>query len=148
MARASDVDGPWVARQRAANRPWAVIARMAGCAEADLRRLHDPRGGVAALAVTNRTPFEAAQRALTRARLTEDEATIVARLWLAGGAWKTRDTLTRGIATGRNALFAMKGVLKRAEAIGVRVLEDGSYYALSEDGARAVNALMADRGAA
>ena len=42
MTRASDVDPSFVEAKRKAGVGWASIARMAGCAEADLRKRVDP----------------------------------------------------------------------------------------------------------
>lgn len=109
MTRASDVDPAFVEAKRQARVGWASIARMAGCAEADLRRRFDPAAlGMAALPSRPKAQHEVVREFLLSAGLCSDDAQILTRMWRANGARQSSAQLAAGIAGGGAAIDACK----------------------------------------
>lgn len=95
MTRASDVDAAWVRQQRERGFGWAHVARMAGCAEADLRARYDPQySGVARARVA---PEDRVRLWLQQGGMVGVDATIVARMWAANGVFVSAVQLCDGL---------------------------------------------------
>ena len=73
---------------------------MTGCSELELRRKFDGSMPAVPIAKPTLSPRERAERALVRAGLGKDAATVVARLWHANGAVLPSAQLAQGIAGG------------------------------------------------
>ncbi len=134
MTRAQDVDAAFVRSKRAMRASWGAIARMTGCAEIELRRRFDPAGVIVASApppaVAGLSLREKARRALEYAGLDRDAATIVARLWHAGGGLMSSQVLAAGIAGGGAAQDECKRAREAARArLGLKFRDRG--FALS-----------------
>lgn len=143
MTRATDVDAAFVAAKRALGASWGAVARMAGCSELDLRRTHD-FGFTPAADVTARreeSPRDVAARALRNAGATRDEATVLARLWMANGAWCRSNDLARGIAGGGAAQDLCKAAKRTAKRLGIAFAEGQSGFALADAGVVRVSQL-------
>lgn len=137
MTRAQDVDGTFVADKRAMGASWGAIARMAGCSEVDLRREHDLGfKKVAADVIPRRaeSPRDVVAKALRRAGATRDEATVLARLWMANGARCRSDDLARGIAGGGAAQDVCKEAKKTAKRLGIAFADGPTGFALAAAG--------------
>lgn len=103
MTRIDHVDADFVLRKRALRASWSAIAGMTGCSELELRRKFDatlPALTALPAAKPTLSPREKAERALVKAGLGKDAATIVARLWHANGAVLPSAQLAQGIAGG------------------------------------------------
>lgn len=109
MTRASDVDPAFVEAKRRAGVGWASIARMAGCAEADLRRRFDPAAlGMTSLPARPKAQHEIVREFLLGSGLCGDDAQILTRMWRANGARQSSAQLAAGIAGGGAAIDACK----------------------------------------
>lgn len=146
MTRAGDIDIGWVASKRAARIGWADIARMAGCAEADLRRHFDPGATGADWTRRPANPRETVRQALLRQGFTADEALILARLWLANGARCTSRDLSSGIAGGELARELCAEAKRRAWAKGIGFEQGPGGYALSPAGLLKISELAGLKG--
>lgn len=102
MTRAADVDVEFVLSKRRIGASWSAIARMAGCAEADLRRHFDPTARALAPVVrpASLSPREQVEAWMKASGLDRDHARILSRLWHANGATMSSATLAQGIAGG------------------------------------------------
>lgn len=135
MTRALDVDYAWVAGKRAANASWAAIARMAGCNEIDLRRVHDVGFMAPAVARREQPPRERVEAALRRAGLHGDFARIVARLWQANGARMLAGDLCKGVAGGAAACNMVRDARTASRKLGIGFeVKAGSGFALTPAG--------------
>lgn len=146
MTRAADVDAAWVAGKRAANVSWSAIARMAGCNEVDLRRIHQA-GFVADTPRRAAAPRDLAEAALREAGLHPDYARIVARLWHANGARVAAQDLCRGLAGGAAACNLVRDARAAAQRRGIAFeVGPGMGFALAPEGVARVSALAGLRG--
>lgn len=100
MTRIDHVDADFVLRKRALRASWSAIAGMTGCSELELRRKFDASMPAVPTVKPALSPREKAERALVKAGLGKDAATIVARLWHANGAVLPSARLAQGIAGG------------------------------------------------
>lgn len=129
MTRAQDVDAAFVRSKRAMRASWGAISQMTGCGEIELRRRFDPAGVIVASAppaVVGLSPREKARRALEYGGLDRDAATIVARLWHAGGGLVSSQVLAAGIAGGGAAQDECKRAREAARArLGLKFRDRG-----------------------
>lgn len=132
--RAADVDHGWVAQRRAARMSWAAIARMAGCAEADLRRHHDPASIKADWTLRPTNPRDQVRRVLRRLGLGPDHALILARLWMANGARCKSADLAAGIAGGEAARELCAEAKRCAFNRGITFAQGPGGFALTSEG--------------
>lgn len=121
MTRVSDLSADWVQARREAGYGWAAIARMAGVAESDLRRAHDPaRGAMGPVVVPPPvSPRAQVRRVLQGRGLGPDEARMVARLWQANGARVPARDLVRGLDRPGDAYEAACQARREAERLGL-----------------------------
>lgn len=150
MTRVSDIDGAFVRRKRALGASWGAIARMAGCAETDLRRAHDPQFAATVSAVIPRraeNPRGVVRRRLLTAGLHPDEAVVISRLWHSNGAKLQSDVLARGIAGGGLATDVCRDAKKAGERIGLRFVKiAGAGFQLTGESVVAISDLAGLRG--
>jgi len=138
MTRSQDVDAGFVIRKRQSRASWGAIARMAGCAEVDLRRHHDPawkaEDGPHTRPVPPPLPRDVVRAALRGAGLTSDESLIIARLWLASGGRRTSQELAAGVAGGGAAQDACINAKRAALRLGITFAAGSAGFALTAEG--------------
>lgn len=139
--RAADVDIGWVAQRRAAKMSWSAIARMAGCAEADLRRYFDGSAGSVDWLSRAVSPRDTVRTALMAKGFTPDEALILARLWAANGRRCKSIELAAGITGGEAAREICAEAKRRAFNHGIRFEIGPGGYALTPGGIQTIATL-------
>lgn len=133
MTRVADVSVDFVAGYRARGYGWGVIARVAGCHEADLRRAFDPTYAATPLAGPAPTPRERVRKALVKGGFDGEQAVILSRLWQANGGRITGDELARGIIGGGGATDAVRDAIRAAVRRGFEYTRSGRGWALTAD---------------
>lgn len=134
MTRAQDVDADWVAERVRARFGWAAIARMAGCSEMDLRRLHGATSVDAEWTRRPANPRDVVRAAMLRHGFDRNESLILARLFMANGARCRSQDLAAGLASGEAARQLCAETKRRAWTKGIRFEPGSGGFALAADG--------------
>lgn len=148
MTRAADVDAAFVLSKRRMGAGWGAIARMAGCAEQDLRKHHDaawvPAPGQVVEPVA--LPRDRVRKALRKRGLSPDHSMVLARMWLANGARRRSSELASGIAGGVAAQDICAEAKRAGAELGLRFVDGGTGFALTAESIVALSEMAGLRG--